>query len=107
MRNKTLKKKTNLPLVIISIFLLLVISCMIITFSKDKNIKIKAIIDKTFEEEKINQRDKLEVYLIFPEKYANEEIDNYVEELGNKFNYSLMTIEFKYNHVIYQYKKIY
>lgn len=66
---------------------------------------IKTIPRETFEEERILQANEMELYVILPEKYGNETIDNYMEELGDKYNYNLISIEFKYNHVIYRYRK--
>lgn len=66
---------------------------------------IKTLPKETFEKEVIWQANELEMYVILPEKYGNETIDDYMEELGDKYKYKLISIEFKYNHVIYKYRK--
>lgn len=65
----------------------------------------KTIPKETFENERILQANEMELYVILPEKYGNEKIDNYMEKLGNNYSYNLISVEFKYNHVIYRYRK--
>lgn len=103
-------KKLGFLVICLSIGLI-VISCVIISLLEDytslKVLKMRRYTEEIFDRELKNQEDKIEMYLILPEDFGREEIDKYLEELGNRFNYKLITIEFKYNHVIYKYRKFY
>lgn len=46
-----------------------------------------------------------EIYVIMPERYGGEKIDELASELGLKFGYNLDAVEFRYKHVIYKYIK--
>lgn len=103
-------RKLGFLVILISMFLIL-ISCICLNFLEEttslKIIKMKRYSEEMFEREMKNQEDKIEMYLILPNNYGREEIDDYIEDLGNKFKYKLISIEFKYNHVIYKFRKSY
>ena len=106
---REIKKKRFLVILIV---LILILICRIgLNFLEEntslKIIKMKRYSEEMFEREMKDQENKIEMYLILPNEYGREEIDDYIENLGNRFEYNLTTIEFKYNHVIYKFRKSY
>lgn len=69
--------------------------------------KMKKDVDKIFEWELTNQIDKTDFYIILPNSYGNDIIDDYVEELGSKKDYRLVNIQFNRNHIVYEFIKTY
>ena len=103
-------KMMKIIIIILIIFLAFNISSNIYLFNIQKEIvteeNIKNISKRIMRIQYRHQKEKDIVYFILPEDYACEDIDNYVEEYGNKYDLELRTIFFKYHYVIYEFQNM-
>lgn len=113
-KNSDLYDMIKFGIFVVIVVLILIIGTYILAFFDSKyqygdTIRIENMKrdykDRFLYEMKKQYDTEIELYVIMPEQYGREEIDNFADELGNKYKCNLISIEFRYNHVIYKYRK--